>query len=206
MADYTQANHTFIAQTHFTAGTTFAEVGTADDVSGYLSGTVYIDHAPIEDATANDPGITYEVQIAGPAVANGDWTTIATFTASTTASTMETLDGSSSATTIPVAATGDVDVRDHVYLRDDSDGAGATSGSEWAQVDYVTDGESFAVLETPTYSYTTGEDVFILGVARWAVDVDLAGVSQLRVVVWNPDDGGHNWASRAYARYATAIE
>lgn len=205
MSDYTQADHTFIAHAHYTNATDYVVVGTPDDVRTYLAGTVYIDHAPTEDAIANDPGITYEVQVNhDDSAGNEYWRTIATFAASAVASTMETLDdaAASGQKVVPVVATGDVARGDWVYIRDD----GGAAGSEWAQVADLSAAVSFTVVDNLTNTFASGEDVFILGVARWVMNVDLAGIAHLRVICRNSDATGHNWAAAAYAKYATDIE
>ncbi len=202
--DYTQADHTFITHAHYTNATNYVVVGTADDVRTYLKGTVYIDHAPTEDATANDPGIVYEVQINHDDSLGGEyWRTIAKFTASITASTMETLDDSAASgqKVVPTTATGDFAIGDWVYIRDD----GGAAGSEWAKVASISAGVSMTVDTNLTNAFTSGEDVFILGVERWAMNVDLAGIAGLRVICTNGDGTGHNWAAAAYAKYATDI-
>lgn len=208
MSDYTQADHVFIAHAHYTNATNYAVVGASDDVRTYLRGTVYIDHSPTEDAIANDPGISYEVQINrtdDPTPAAEDWVTIFQLDASIVASTMETLDGSAASgqKVVPVAATGDLTIGDMVYIRDD----GGPGGSEWAKVAEIDSGVSFTTVDDLTNSFTSGEDVFIGGVARWSLDLeDLAGVGHVRVICTNGDGTGHNWASAAYAKYATDIE
>jgi len=205
MADFTQADHTFIAHAHYTNATDYVVVGTADDVRSYLSGTIYIDHAPIEDAIANDPGITYEIQINNDdAGGNEFWNTVTTLTASTTASTMETLDAAANSgqKVVPVAATTDLTMGDWVYIMDD----GGAAGSEWAMVASISTGVSFNTVDNLTNSFTSGEDVFILGVARWVVNLDLAGVAHVRVICRNSDTTGHNWATHCRAKWATDIE
>ena len=203
--DYTQGEHVFIAHAHYTNATNYVVVGTADDVRTYLSGTVYIDHSPTEDATVNDPGISYEIQINyDDSLGDEYWHTIWQLDASIVASTMETLDGAAASgqKVVPVVATGDLTIADWVYVRDD----GGAGGSEWAKVAEIDAGVSFITVDDLTNAFTSGEDVFIGGVARWAVNVDLAGVAGLRVICTNGDGTGHTWASAAYAKYATDIE
>jgi len=203
MSDYTQADHTFIAHAHYTNATDYVVVGTADDVRTYLSAAVHIDHAPIEDAIANDPGITYLIQVNHDDAAGDEyWRTIAEFTADTAASTMETLDdaASSGQKVVPVTATGDITRGDWVYIMDD----GGAAGSEWAMVADLAAATSFTTVDNLTNSFTSGEDVFIEGVARWVLNIpDLSGVAHLRVICLNGDETGHNWACAAYAKYAT---
>lgn len=203
--DYTQADHAFIPHAHYVNATDYVVVGTPDDVRTYLSGTVHIDHAPIEDAIANDPGISYEVQVnQDDSCGNEYWRTIATFTASTSASTMETLDdtAASGQKVVPVAATGDLTIADWVYIMDD----GGAAGSEWAKVAEISAAVSFTVVDNLTNAFTSGEDVFIKGVARWTLHIpDLSGIAWLRVICTNGDGTGHNWACAAYAKYATDI-
>lgn len=202
---YVQADHTFIAHAHYINGTTYVVIGTSDDVQTYLSGTVFIDHAPIEDAIANDPGITYEIQVNhDPDGGDEYWRTIATLTASTIASTMETLDAAAAADqkVVPCAATADLTIGDWVYVADD----GGAAGSEWAKVGSISAGVSFSTVDDLTNAFTSGEDVFITGVARWSYHLaDLSGVAHLRVICTNGDGSGHDWACAAYAKYGTDI-
>jgi len=203
--DYTQADHIFIAHAHYEHGTNFVVVGTPDDVRTYLSGTVHIDHAPIEDAIANVDPITYEIQVNHDnAGGNEYWRTIGVLAASTLASTMETLDDAAAAAqkVVPVAATGDILHGDLVYIMDD-DGA---PGSEWAQIADIEVGVSFTVIDNLTNPFTSGEDVFVKGVAHWVFHIpNLSGIAWLRVICRNGSAVGHNWASAAYAKYATDI-
>lgn len=204
--DYTQADHVFIAHAHFTNDTTYANAGASDDVLTYLSATIYIDHSPTEDATANDPPILYRIQVNHDDGAGAEyWRTIATFAAVTAASTMETLDdtAASGQKVVPCAATGDLDFGDVVYIRDD----GGAAGSEWAEVADIDAAVSFTTVDNLTNAFASGEDVFITGVARWVFHIpDLSGVAHLRVLNTNGDPTGHNWACAAYAKYGTDIE
>lgn len=206
MADYTQADHTFIAHAHYVNATNWTVVGTADDVRSYLSAVIYIDHAPIEDATANDPGIIYEIQVNHDDAAGDEyWRTILTVAASPTASTMETLDGAAASgqKVVPTLATGDAAIGDVVYILD-NDGA---AGSEWAQVASIIAATSLTMVDNLTNAFvTTDDDVMILGVERWVLGIELDGIAHLRVVCFNGDDTGHDWACAAYAKYATDIE
>lgn len=203
--DYTQADHTFIAHAHYTNNSDFVVVGTADDVRSYFSAMIHIDHAPTEDAVANDPGIKYQIQVNHDDAVGGEfWRTVQEFSASIAASTMETLDDSAASAqkVVPVAATGDLAIGDEVYVRDD----GGAPGSEWAQVAAISAGVSFTTVDNLTNAFTSGEDVFIEGVARWVAYVPLEGVAHLRVICINGDTTGCNWAAAAYAKYATDIE
>ena len=205
MSDYTQADHVFIAHAHYVNATNYVVVGTADDVRSYLEGTIYIDHAPTEDAVVNDPGIEYLVQVNHDDGAGGEyWRTIIEVAASIAASSMETLDdaAASGQKVVPVAATGDLALGDEVYIRDD----GGAAGSEWAMVAEIAAAVSFTVVDNLTNTFASGEDVFIAGVQRWVLPVMLGGVAHLRVICLNKDATGHNWASAAYAKYATDIE
>ena len=204
MADYTQADHTFIAHAHYVNATNYVVVGTSDDVRSYLSGTIYIDHAPIEDGTVNDPGITYEIQINNDDSAGNEyWNTIVELSASTVESTMETLDAeaASGQKVVPVVATGDLTMGDWVYIMDD----GGAPGSEWAMVASIIAATSFTTVDNLTNTFASGEDVFIEGVARWAVSVDLSGVAHIRVICRNSDATGCNWATHVRAKWSTAI-
>ena len=127
-----------------------------------------------------------------------------TFTASIAASTMETLDdaAASGQKVVPVAATGDLAMGDWVYIRDD----GGAPGSEWAMVAEIDAGVSFTTVDNLTNTFASGEDVFIVGVARFMANVNLAGIAHLRVICLNSDATGCNWASAAYAKIATDIE
>jgi len=205
MADFTQADHTFIAHAHYTNNVDFVVVGTADDVRSYLSGTIYIDHAPIEDAIVNDPGITYEIQINNDDSAGNEfWNTVMELTADISASTMETLDNAANSgqKVVPVTATADLTMGDWVYIMDD----GGAAGSEWAMVASISAAVSFVTVDNLTNSFTSGEDVFANGTARWAVNIDLAGVAHVRVICRNSDATGHNWATHCRAKWATDIE
>ena len=206
MANYTQSDHTFIAHAHYVNTTNYVVVGASDDVRTYLSGTIYIDHAPIEDATANAPGVEYRIQVNhDDAGGNEYWRTIITLTAGTAASTMETLDGAGAASgqkDVPVAGTGDLTRGDWVYILD-ADGA---AGREWAQVADIDAGVSCTMVDNLTNAFVaTDDDVMIEGVARWVANVDLAGIAHLRVICFNSAAAGYNWATAAYAKYAVSI-
>ncbi len=206
MADYTQVDHVFRAHQHFVNDTTYSDQGASEDVRGFLSGTIYIDHAPIEDATINNPGIEYRVQVNHDPAEGGEfWRTIATFVASTDISTMETLDGVGAASgqaVVPTVATGDFTRGDWIYLLDD-DGA---AGSEWGQVSDIDAGVNITVVDDLTNAFVaTDDDVMIAGVVRWVMNVDLAGVAFIRVLMLNSDSTGHDWASAAYGKFASAI-
>ena len=209
MADYTQADHTFIAHAHYVNATNYVVVGTSDDVRSYLSGTIYIDHAPIEDGTVNDPGITYEIQINNDDSAGNEyWNTIVELSASIAASTMETIDVNSASgqKTVSVGATGDLTRGDWVYLYDFGD---VPADCEWAMVASIAAGASFDVVDNLANAYVeaggSSDLVFIEGVARWAVSVDLSGVAHIRVICRNSDATGCNWATHVRAKWSTAI-
>ena len=206
MSDFTQADHTFIAHEHYVNATDYAVVGTPLDVRTMLEGAIYIDHAPIEDAIANDPGIEYLIQVNHDDGCGGEhWRTLIALAADTAASTMETLDdtAASGQKVVPVAATGDLGLGDDVYIMDD----GGAAASEWAKVGEIAAGVSFTVLDNLTNAFASGEDVFIAGVHRWVYPLSsFAGYAWVRVVCLNKDATGHNWACAAFAKIATDIE
>ena len=206
MSDYTQADHTFIAHQHYTNATDYVAVGTPLDVRTKLEGAIHIDHAPIEDAIANDPGIEYIIQGNHDDGCGGEyWRDIMSLAADTVASTMETLDDAAadSQKVVPVAATGDLARGDWVYIMDD----GGAAGSEWAMVADIDVGVSFTVVDNLTNAFTSGEDVFVAGVTRWVIPLSsFAGYAWVRVICLNKDATGHNWACAAYAKIATDIE
>lgn len=205
MADYTQVSSTLIAHAHYENGTDFTIVGTSLDVQTFLSGMVFIDHAPTE-AVANDPGVTYEVQVNhDPSAGNEFWRTIRSVAAITAIATTEALNGSAASgqRVVPVGSTGAFTIGDYVYIRDDG-GAGA---SEWAQVAEIASGTSFTTVDNLVNSYTTGEDVFVDAVQRWVIDIpSFSGIAHIRVICRNGASAGCNWAVAAYATYATDIE
>ena len=207
--DFTQADHTFIALRHFENATDLFFAGTADDVQTYLRGFVYILHSPLEDGVANDPGVTYEIQVSHHDSSEQTWVPIVTLTASTAASTGDALDDTAAEgqTVVPVVATTDFTIGSHIYIKDDHDAlSAAATGSQFAQVASISAGVSITVVNNLEYAFVSGDDVFVGGVQQWVVPVDLDGVARLRVVVYNADATGCDWASVAVAKYATDIE
>ena len=204
MADWTQSDvQELLAPAAKINATDYIYGGSAVDVRTWDRGTLWIYHAYIE-AAANDPPVKYQIQVNHD---TGDipeyWATIIELAAQATACDTQALDDTATggAKLVPLAATANLALGDIIYIRGDS----VLGAGEWHEIAAIEANVSITTESNLTNTYATGDDVFN-DANRWVVNVDLAGVSFLRVKCTNYDATGADWACAAYGLFATDYE
>ena len=204
MADWTQgAVQTLLPKAAKVNATDYYYVGSACDVRTWDRGTIWIYHAYIE-AAANDPPVTYQIQVNHNTSDVAEyWATVIELAAQTGACDTNALDDTATGGTsvVPLAATTDFAVGDVIYIRGDS----VLGEGEWHGIASISSAVSITLDSALTSSYSTDDDVFN-DANRWVVNVDLAGVSFLRVQCFNADATGADWVCAAYGLFATDYE
>lgn len=201
MADYTQTNVEVLdkqAMTH-----PASVVGSAVSVAGYLGGTVYIYQANIETTANLAAGLDYIQLQVSPEASGNAWYPYATFAPSTTASESEALTATEPVgeTVLALASTTNLDASDYVYLLDNA----GVDASEWAQIVSIVANTSVTIA-SGLIAEKNNADVLYDQACRWAVSLDFAGVSRIRVVVVHQGATGSDWHVWATMTAATAIE
>lgn len=185
MANNTQTAVTlFSPQNHTHSLTDVSEVGTEQDVRSWFSGTIYVYHANIE-TTANATGVQYILQARWPTGAgvDEDWVDLIVFQTSTSAAASVSISGaeSANATTIEVDAdpTGAFTAGTPVHIEDGS----VVADSEWGRVSHSTTGPDVVELVDGLTNAKDGADVILTGAETFVADVNLGGVSYVRLIM-----------------------
>ena len=200
MARYTQTLTALLS--HAAVSDASISVGSALNVAGSLSGTVYFSHAWIGTASITR-GADYYLQASPEASDNKAWSTLAKFTTGTTAADTEAFTGTRAAglAVIPVASTTGFQTRgDLIYIKD-----GATlTDSEWHQIKTYDEDVSVTLFdgltETPAAS-----SAFYSRAERFVMQVVLSGVSRVRAIAHN-SAGGNATHSKCSILTSTDLE
>lgn len=201
MADYTQTTAEVLAHQELTHPGNV--IGTPVSVASYLAGTVYIYQANIETTANLAAGLDYlELQIS-PDASGNNWATYAKFTASTTASETEALTATEpvSETVLAVASTTNLDASDFIYVKDET----SVATSEWHQIVAISSNASVTIAEGLAVEKVADDDIYDQA-QRWAVGMDFAGISRIRLLVVHQGATGSDWRVYATMTAATDLE
>ena len=186
MARYTQAAVVDLLS-HALVSADSISVGAASDVAGLVSASVYFWHAWVQ-ATSIDRGVDYYLQGTPEAAGNRDWVTLAKFTTGTETANEEALEATEpvSETVMAVAlTTGFTTFGDLIYIKDGS----VVTDSEWHQIrDFVTD-TSVTLFDGLAVGKTSSDSLFSHAERFVAHLNNLAGLSRVRAIAHNHDDG-----------------
>lgn len=193
MADVTQAASTLLAHALITNEDTAAGlsvVGTEVDVRTFISATVIVYHAPIQITESNSPGLQYILQgrWSTGANVNEDWADLWTFTTRTTAAQIANVGGTEAAGQTTIAVDDDKTATysegDIIYCVDNS----TLADSEWCRIAHIS-----TTIITLVDGLTTGKDsadFFFNEAEIFTGDVDLTGLSYVRMIVQGSDPAG----------------
>ena len=196
MADVTQAPITLLSHQALTNAATAAGlsvVGTEADIRSFFSGTVLIYHALVE-ALANDPGVDYVLQgrwSTGVAV-DEDWVDLWTWSTGTTAAVAAEISGTEAVgeTTLAVDAdpTAAFAPGTKVYIQD----TGTLANSEWGCVAISAAIPDIVTVVDGLTNAKDSADTIWSQAETFPGDVDLTGLSYVRMVVRGRDTAGAN--------------
>lgn len=199
MADITKTERVLLAHQAVTHPAFVA--GTALDVSNFFSAKVIIYHAWIE-ATANDAGVRYLIQVNPVGSSTEDWATVVEYITNGDTAATEALTATEPAaeTSLACASTTGFAVHDIIYLQDTT----TLAASEWARLENVVTDTSLELMDGLT-TQKDSADVAWGSAEIVDFDIDLAGVSELRIVAIHRETNGSNWHTKVLAVTADAV-
>ena len=200
MARYTQTLTALLS--HAAVSDASISVGSALNVAGSLSGTVYFSHAWIGTASITR-GADYYLQASPEASDNKAWSTLAKFTTGTTAAVDESLTATEpiGETVIAVASTTGFQTRgDLIYILDN----GFPAGGEWHQIKTFVSNTSVSLFDGLTVAKTSADTMYSQA-ERFVMQVDLSGVSRVRAIAHN-SAGGNATESKCSILTSTDLE
>lgn len=162
--------------------------GSATDVSTKLGATVFLFHASVEAAANTNSGI---FRIEGSASASGDEDWVPLYQVSATVSTADTeamtATEPAGETVLAVASTTGFVAGDVLYIQD----AGTLADSEWARCQEIVSNTSINLVDGLTNAKDSS-DVIWNDADIWAIYVDLAAITRIRVVFQHEGAAGAN--------------
>jgi len=207
MADNTQTQVELLAHQELTHPGSI--IGSAQDVSTWLSGVVHIFHANIETTANLAAGLDY-IDVQGSPNATGNlWVSLGKYAPSTTAATDTAFDGNEAAGGSPpyvlsVATTAGKTAGALIYLKD---AAGGVTESEWNEVISVVTDDTVTVADALAFAKVATDDHMFTQASRWPHHLpDLSGYQRIRVVVHHQGATGSDWRVYAVLEAATDFE
>jgi hypothetical protein len=203
MADNTQTQVELLAHQELTHPGSI--IGSAQDVSTWLSGVVHIFHANIETTANLAAGLDY-IDVQGSPNATGNlWQSLGKYAPSTTAATDTAFDANEaiSQTVLSVATTAGKTTGAYIYLKD----ATSVATSEWNEVVSVVTDDTVTVVDGIIVAKVATDDHMYTQASRWAHHLpDLSGYQRIRVVVHHQGATGSDWRVYAVLEAATDFE
>ena len=162
--------------------------GSAADVSTKMGATVFLFHASVEAAANTNAGV---FRIEGSASSSGDEDWAALYSVAATASTADTeamtATGPAGETVLACASTTGFLAYDKLYIQD----TGTLADSEWAVCQEVVLNTSINLVDGLTNA-KDATDIIWSDADIWAIYVDLAAITRLRVVFQHEGVAGAN--------------
>lgn len=162
--------------------------GSATDVSTKIAATVFLFHASVE-ATANTNAGTFRIEGSASASGDEDWAPLAAVTATATTVDTEAMTASepASETVLACASTTGFVAGDILYIQD----TGTLADSEWNRCQKIVSNTSINLIDGLTNAKDNA-DVIWNDAETWAIGVDLASVTRIRVVFQHEGATGAN--------------
>lgn len=162
--------------------------GSATDVSTKWGATVFLFHASVEAAANTNSGI-FRVEGSASSSGDEDWATLYTVAATVSTADTEAMTATepSAETVLAVASTTGFVAGDILYIQD----TGTLADSEWAVCQEIVTNTSINLID----GLTTGKDsadVIWNDADRWAIYIDLAAITRIRVVFQHEGSVGAN--------------
>lgn len=164
-------------------------VGAAQDVSAKTGlATILLFHSSVEATANTNPG-SFNVQVSGSASGDGNWVTIAQITAMVSTADTEAFTATEPAgeTVCTVVSTTGFVAGDNLYIKNTT-----LANSEFAMCKEIVTNVSIDLIDGLTNEQTAAASVFWNDCDIVAVQVDLSGVTRLRVVFTHEGATGAN--------------